>query len=68
MKRLPAWFPGAGFKWKAIRWAETLAAMAEGPYQYVKQQIVSRIMYTHLPHLYDASPPPCRHQGLRNHP
>jgi hypothetical protein len=44
VRHLPAWFPGAGFKRTAARWAQTLTEMVEDPHQYVKQQMVSRIM------------------------
>ncbi|KAF8961871.1 cytochrome P450 [Flammula alnicola] len=39
LRHVPAWFPGAGFKKTAAEWANTLAVMAEGPHQFVKQQM-----------------------------
>jgi len=39
LKYVPTWFPGAGFKQTAARWAETLTTMAESPHQYVKEQM-----------------------------
>jgi hypothetical protein len=63
VKHLPAWFPGAGFKRTAARWAQTLTDMAEGPHQYVKQQMVSRILCLTEYGFF----PLCRRQVLRNH-
>ncbi|KAF8152982.1 cytochrome P450 [Crassisporium funariophilum] len=39
LRHTPSWFPGASFKRKAAIWAKTLDVMAEGPYQFVKQQM-----------------------------
>ncbi|KAF8814222.1 cytochrome P450 [Phlegmacium glaucopus] len=39
LRHVPAWFPGAGFKRTAARWAETVTNMVEAPYQFVKQQM-----------------------------
>jgi len=38
----PDWFPGAGWKTKAKRWADILTEMADVPHQFVKDQMVSR--------------------------
>ena len=46
MRHLPTWFPGAGFKRTAARWAETLTKMVESPHQYVKEQMARPIIYT----------------------
>jgi hypothetical protein len=65
VKHLPAWFPGAGFKRTAARWAQTLTEMTEGPHQYVKQQMVSRIsvLFASL----NTNSSLCRRQAPRNH-
>ena len=39
---VPNWFPGAGWKVKAKRFADTLTEMADVPHQFVKDQMVSR--------------------------
>ncbi|PPQ96482.1 hypothetical protein CVT26_010476 [Gymnopilus dilepis] len=41
LRHVPSWFPGAGFKRTAKEWARTLAVMAEGPHQFVKQQMAA---------------------------
>lgn len=46
MRHVPEWFPGAGFKKKASEWAATLQEMAEGPHNFVKQQMAS-IPFSH---------------------
>ncbi|KAK7449253.1 hypothetical protein VKT23_013398 [Stygiomarasmius scandens] len=40
LQYVPAWFPGAGWKRKALRYHKTLAEMLEAPYEWVKQQMV----------------------------
>jgi len=40
VRHIPDWVPGAGFKKTAMEWRHTLAQMAEGPHQFVKQQMV----------------------------
>ncbi|KJA23927.1 hypothetical protein HYPSUDRAFT_39442 [Hypholoma sublateritium FD-334 SS-4] len=39
LKYIPTWFPGAGFQKTAAEWSKTLVQMAEGPHQFVKQQM-----------------------------
>ncbi|KAF8909685.1 cytochrome P450 [Gymnopilus junonius] len=41
LRHIPSWLPGAGFKQTAVDWARTLATMAEGPHQFVKQQMAA---------------------------
>ncbi|KAG6836865.1 hypothetical protein H0H93_002108 [Arthromyces matolae] len=43
LRRLPTWFPGAGFKKTAKEWAENLIKMVEQPYNSVKSQMVSYV-------------------------
>jgi len=42
VRYVPEWFPGAGWKAKAKRFANTLTDMANVPHQFVKDQMVSR--------------------------
>jgi hypothetical protein len=46
VRYVPSWFPGAGWKRKAERYANTLTQMAEIPYQFVKDR--SRTINKHL--------------------
>ncbi|KAJ3502046.1 hypothetical protein NLJ89_g9063 [Agrocybe chaxingu] len=39
LRHVPAWVPGAGFKKTAASWAKTLAMMADGPHEWVKEQM-----------------------------
>jgi len=41
LRYIPAWFPGARFKKTAAEWSKTLDEMAEGPHQFVKQQMAA---------------------------
>lgn len=41
VKHVPDWFPGAGFKRTAKEWAKITEAAAEGPFQHVKDEMVS---------------------------
>ncbi|KAJ3503676.1 hypothetical protein NLJ89_g8327 [Agrocybe chaxingu] len=39
LRYLPSWFPGAGFKKTAKLWWETLNAMTNNPYEWVKEHM-----------------------------
>ncbi|KAI0637681.1 cytochrome P450 [Trametes polyzona] len=39
MKRLPSWFPGAGFKKKAIRWKAKMEEFTDRPFEFVKARM-----------------------------
>ncbi|CAA7266287.1 unnamed protein product [Cyclocybe aegerita] len=39
LRHVPGWVPGAGFKKTAASWAKTLAMMADGPHEWVKEQM-----------------------------
>jgi len=41
VRYVPGWFPGAGWKAKAKRFANTLTEMVDVPHQFVKHQMVS---------------------------
>jgi len=41
LRHVPDWFPGTGWKRTASSWADTLARMADGPHQFVKQQMAN---------------------------
>ncbi|KDR83471.1 hypothetical protein GALMADRAFT_645322 [Galerina marginata CBS 339.88] len=41
LRHVPVWFPGASFQRKAQEWSETLCEMVDGPYRFVKQQVLS---------------------------
>jgi hypothetical protein len=41
VQRLPMWFPGAGFKRKAIEWRAKIEEFVDKPYDLVKQRMVS---------------------------
>jgi len=41
VRYVPGWFPGAGWKTKAKRYAGLLEDMADTPHQFVKDQMVS---------------------------
>ena len=43
VRYVPEWFPGAGWKTKAKRYAKLLDFMTETPHQFVKDQMVSVI-------------------------
>ena len=45
LKYVPSWFPGAGFKKRAAHWREVNRAMIEKPFHYVKEQMVSPIVF-----------------------
>jgi len=40
VKYIPAWFPGAGFKKKALKWRKLARDMIDRPYDMVKAQFV----------------------------
>jgi hypothetical protein len=40
VKVLPDWFPGAGFKIAAKKYAQTFQSMAQLPFDYIKTSIV----------------------------
>jgi len=40
VRHVPDWFPGTSWKRTAASWADTLARMADGPHQFVKDQMV----------------------------
>ena len=48
VRHLPEWFPGAGFKQIAKAWSKTRHDTVEGPFQFVKKQMVCLhvLMYT----------------------
>ncbi|KAF8811366.1 hypothetical protein BYT27DRAFT_6464003 [Phlegmacium glaucopus] len=56
LKYLPAWFPGAGFKRTAVHWAQTVTSMVEAPLKFVKEQMVSCIMYSLAPLIRSSAP------------
>ncbi|KAG1855193.1 cytochrome P450 [Suillus subalutaceus] len=41
LAKVPAWFPGAGFKHLAREWRETLEEMVSAPHKFVKDQMVA---------------------------
>ncbi|PPQ79518.1 hypothetical protein CVT25_003400 [Psilocybe cyanescens] len=41
LRHVPQWFPGASFRLQADKWAATLSEMVNGPYNFVKQQMVA---------------------------
>jgi hypothetical protein len=41
LKYVPSWMPGAGFKRKAAYWRRANVDMAEKPFNYVKEALVS---------------------------
>lgn len=41
VRHIPVWFPGGNFQRKAQEWSQTLLEMVDGPYVFVKQQMVS---------------------------
>ncbi|KAG2362235.1 cytochrome P450 [Suillus spraguei] len=43
LAKVPAWFPGAGFKRLAHEWRGTLEEMASAPHEFVKNQMVAGI-------------------------
>ncbi|KAG2033233.1 cytochrome P450 [Suillus americanus] len=43
LAKVPAWFPGAGFKRLAREWRETLEEMVSAPHELVKDQMVAGI-------------------------
>lgn len=42
LKRVPAWFPGAGWKRTGEIFKQTLNDMADVPFRFVKEQMVCR--------------------------
>ena len=40
VKHLPLWFPGAGFKRKAIEWRKKMEEFVDRPYDHVRQRMV----------------------------
>ncbi|KAG1851316.1 cytochrome P450 [Suillus subalutaceus] len=43
LAKVPAWFPGAGFKRIAREWRRTLEEMVSAPHEFVKDQMVAGI-------------------------
>jgi len=41
LQYLPSWFPGAGFRKKAMKWKAKIEEFVEKPYEYLKDSIVS---------------------------
>ncbi|KAJ3569349.1 hypothetical protein NP233_g5109 [Leucocoprinus birnbaumii] len=41
LRHLPLWFPGAGFRHKALAWGSTLCDMVSRPFDHVKQQLAA---------------------------
>jgi hypothetical protein len=48
LKHVPSWVPGAGFQKKAARWREVNHIMAEKPFRYVREQLVTTILFYFL--------------------
>jgi hypothetical protein len=44
LQHLPMWFPGAGFRRKAMKWKTKMEEFAEKPYEYVKKNVVSSVV------------------------
>ncbi|KAH9938482.1 cytochrome P450 [Fomitopsis serialis] len=44
LTRVPAWFPGAGWKRRALAWRRDLEAMCDLPFNYTKQQMASKAL------------------------
>ena len=40
MQHLPLWFPGAGFKRKAIAWKAKMEEFVDKPFEFVKARMV----------------------------
>ena len=51
LKYVPDWFPGAGFKRKAAYWRRVNAEVAEKPFQFVAEQVVTSPALFHTPPL-----------------
>lgn len=49
LQYLPTWFPGAGFKTKAIKWKAKMEEFVDRPYEFVKNSIVSRFCFFQVP-------------------
>ena len=43
LRYLPSWFPGAGFQRTAAQWREALTKMADVPFDFVKERMVSTV-------------------------
>ena len=43
MQHLPLWFPGAGFKRKAMVWKAKMEEFVDRPYELVKERMVRLI-------------------------
>ncbi|KAG1747567.1 cytochrome P450 [Suillus lakei] len=43
LAKVPAWFPGAGFKRTAREWRETLEEMVSAPHKFVKDQMAAGV-------------------------
>jgi hypothetical protein len=43
--KVPAWFPGAGFKRIAREWRGTLEEMVSAPHEFVKDQMVNDLQF-----------------------
>ncbi|KAF7776140.1 hypothetical protein Agabi119p4_4533 [Agaricus bisporus var. burnettii] len=41
LRHVPLWFPGAGFRHKALAWGSTLCDMVGRPYEFVKEQMAA---------------------------
>ncbi|GJE97951.1 cytochrome P450 [Phanerochaete sordida] len=48
LRHLPAWLPGMHFKREAAEWYDTVSAMFDGPYTYVKKDIAAGEMNTSI--------------------
>jgi hypothetical protein len=46
--KVPAWFPGAGFKRMAREWRGTLEEMVSAPHEFVKDQMVNNLQFCSL--------------------
>ena len=48
LKYVPDWFPGAGFKRKASRWRKINAEVAQKPFRFVTEQVVTTLSLFYL--------------------
>ena len=46
VRHLPTWFPGAGFKRKAVQWRAKMEEFVDKPYEMVQERMVS---FVHFP-------------------
>jgi hypothetical protein len=47
LQYLPTWFPGAGFRAKAMKWKAKIEEFVDKPYEYLKNSIVSRMVFAY---------------------